>query len=243
MENLTINDKKLLSIVIPSYNEAKTITCVLEKIADVVLPYSIQKEILVIDDCSIDETREKVEEVIASHLEMSINYIKLNENKGKGHAVQTGIRHATGDIIIIQDADLEYDPNDYPNLLQPILSGEFKVVYGSRVLNRQNEFSYRSFYWGGRLLSLTSSLLFCQKITDEATCYKMFDAALLKSIPLTSQRFGFCPEVTAKIMKKGYRIKEVPINYYPRSKKEGKKIKWSDGLEAIYLLIKYRFVS
>ena len=138
---------------------------------------------------------------------------------------------------------MEYDPADYSNLLPFILSGEYKVVYGSRLLNRDNRYSYRSFYWGGRFVSFVTSLLFGVKITDEPTCYKMFDAAVLKSIPLASDRFGFCPEVTAKVLKRGYSIKEVPIKYYPRSKKEGKKIKWRDGIEAIYILFKYRFVK
>lgn len=235
--------KRKLSIVIPSYNETETIAQILEKIIQVKLPHSVQKELLVIDDCSIDDTCRKVGKMIELYPDTPIQYIKLEENKGKGHAVQVGIEHATGEVIIIQDADLEYDPNDYPILLQPILSGEYKVVYGSRVLNKKNKYSYQSFYWGGRLISFMTSLLFSQKITDEPTCYKMFDASLLKSIPLSSQRFGFCPEVTAKILRRGYRIKEIPISYYPRSKKEGKKIKWSDGIEAVYILIKYRFKS
>ena len=235
------NSVKKLSILIPAYNESKTIIGILEKIIRVDLPESIKKEIIIIDDCSTDHTDEKVAQVMKSHSEMYIKYIRLKENRGKGYAVRTGITNATGEIIIVQDADLEYDPNDYSILLQPILSGKYKIVYGSRLLNRNNKYSYHSFYWGGRLISLITSLLFSCKITDEPTCYKMFDASVLKSIPLTYDRFGFCPEITAKARRCGYAIKEVPINYYPRSKQEGKKIKWCDGVEAICILFKFRF--
>ncbi len=230
-----------LSVIIPTFNEAGTIAQVLEKVIRTELPDQILKEVLVVDDCSIDNTNEKVKEVIKANPEVCIEYIRLDKNKGKGYAVRAGIAHSTGDVVVIQDADLEYDPDDYSALLLPFLSGEFNIVYGSRLLNRKNKYSYCSYYWGGRLVSLIASLLFCQRITDEPTCYKMFDAAVLKSIPLTSDRFGFCPEVTSKLLRKGYKIKEVPINYYPRSKKEGKKIKWRDGIEAICILIKYRF--
>ena len=125
--------------------------------------------------------------------------------------------------------------------MEPILSGEYRVVYGSRLLGGDNKPIYRTFYWGRRLVSFVTSLLFSRKITDEPTCYKMFDASLLKSIPLVCDRFGFCPEVTAKVLRRGYKIKEVPIRYYPRSRQEGKKIKWHDGVEAIGILLKYRF--
>ena len=235
------NSIKKLSILIPAYNESKTIVGILEKIIRVDLPETIKKEIIIIDDCSTDHTDEKVAQVMKSHSEMYIKYIRLKENRGKGYAVRTGITNATGEIIIVQDADLEYDPNDYSILLQPILSGKYKIVYGSRLLNRNNKYSYHSFYWGGRLISLITSLLFSCKITDEPTCYKMFDASVLKSIPLTYDRFGFCPEITAKARRCGYAIKEVPINYYPSSKQEGKKIKWCDGVEAICILFKFRF--
>jgi glycosyltransferase involved in cell wall biosynthesis len=229
-----------LSIVIPAYNEAGTIGQVLEKVIHAQLPDGVEREIIVVDDCSVDDTGARVDSAMKAHPGMPIKYIGLNRNRGKGYAVRTGVMHATGEVIVIQDADLEYDPDDYSALLQPILDGTHKVVYGSRLLNRANHYSYRSFYWGGRLISFVTSLLFGQKITDEPTCYKMFDAALLKSIPLTSNRFGFCPEVTAKVLNRGYRIKELPIHYYPRSKNEGKKIKWSDGIKAIYILIRYR---
>ncbi len=237
------NNIQKLSVIIPTYNESKTITQVLEKVINVNLPDKIKKEILVIDDCSTDDTKEKVRNTIVAYPTIPIKYVRLHANKGKGYAVRTGIKLTMGDVIIIQDADLEYEPNDYLALLQPILSGKYKVVYGSRILNKKNKYSYHSFYWGGKFISFVTSLLFCQKITDEPTCYKMFDATLLKSIPLTSDRFGFCPEVTAKILRSGYKIKEIPISYYPRSKKAGKKIKWHDGFEAICILLKYRFCN
>lgn len=241
------NKTKRLSIIIPAYNESKTIIQVLNKILSIPLydtqdnSYPITKEIIIVDDCSMDNTTEEVQNFMKLHPSSLIKYTKLDKNRGKGYAVRTGIDLSTGEAIIIQDADLEYDPADYSNLLPFILSGEYKVVYGSRLLNKNNQYSYRSFYWGGRLVSFVTSLLFHVKITDEPTCYKMFEASVLKSIPLTYNRFGFCPEVTAKALKRGYSIKEVPITYYPRSKKEGKKIKWRDGIEAIYILFKYRF--
>lgn len=237
-----------LSVVIPAYNESATIGRVLEKVLAVRLPQNLKKEIIVVDDCSTDNTSDIVRKaneapnIYISNAE-KIRLLRLEKNSGKGAAVQAGIKAASGDIIIIQDADLEYEPEDYVQLLPPILSNEYKVVYGSRILNQDNRFSYHSFYWGGRLVSLTTSILFGHPITDEPTCYKMFDAALLKAIPLTSQRFGFCPEVTAKVLRLGYTIKEIPIHYYPRSKQEGKKIKWQDGIEAIAILCRYRLQS
>ena len=216
-----------LSIIIPAYNEANTIAQLLYGVVNAPLPSGIEKEIIIIDDCSTDNTALQVRKVQQSNPNAHIIYTKLKENKGKGFAVRTGIKLANGEAIIIQDADLEYDPNDYTNMLQLLINDECKVVYGSRILNQQNKYSYHSFYWGGRFISFVTSILFTQKITDEPTCYKMFESSLLKSIPLTSNRFGFCPEVTAKILRKGIQIKEVPINYFPRTKQEGKKIKAS----------------
>ena len=164
------------------------------------------------------------------------------KNKGKGTAIRTGLANVTGDIVIIQDADLEYDPNDYPKLVEPILTGKANVVYGSRILGKSRK-SYWSFYMGGRFLSFLANLLYNAKITDEPTCYKVFRADMIKNINLKCRRFEFCPEVTAKVRKKGYKIYEVPIHYEPRSLKEGKKINWKDGLEAIWTLIKYKFVE
>lgn len=231
----------MLSVLIPAYNEERTIALILEKIVNVVLPDGMSKEIVIIDDCSTDKTVKKVEEFAAAYPDIHLRYIKNERNRGKGYAVRKGIAAATGDVIIIQDADLENDPNDYTVLLPPILSGEYKVVYGSRLLNSDNQYQYCTFYWGGRLVSLVTTILFGQKITDEPTCYKMFDSTLLKSIPLTGDGFEFCPEVTAKVLRAGYKIKEVPIHYYPRSVKEGKKLKWYDGVKAVWILLRYRF--
>lgn len=230
-----------LTVIIPAYNEENTIMQLLGKVLNVKLPDGISKEIVVVDDCSTDRTSERIKAFMNSRSDVLLKYIKHEKNQGKGSAVRTGIKAATGDVIIIQDADLENNPNEYSLLLPYILSGEYKVVYGSRFLNKNNVYPYRSFYWGGRLVSIITSILFFQKITDEPTCYKMFDAELLKSISLTSDRFGFCPEVTAKTLLQGYKIKEVPISYYPRLKDEGKKIKWYDGIEAIGILLRYRF--
>jgi len=232
-----------LSVIIPAYNEAETITQLLHGVINASLPDGIEKEIIVIDDCSTDDTAARVREVRKLHPNARIIYTRLEKNKGKGFAVRTGISVANGEAIIIQDADLEYDPNDYADLIRPLMLDECKVVYGSRILNRRNRRAYHSFYWGGRLVSLFTTMLFGQRITDEPTCYKMFDAFLLKSIPLTSNRFGFCPEVTAKILRKGIWIKEVPIHYFPRTRQEGKKIRWRDGVEALWLLIKYRWAD
>ncbi len=237
-----------LSILIPAYNEAKTIKELigLVKKADT---KDVEKEIIVIDDGSKDDTVEIVKKILGVIL------VKHKKNAGKGAAIRTGIKYATGDIIIIQDADLEYDPNDYYKLIKPIIDGKTKVVYGSRTMhesqkernirflrNKHSE-SYNAFYMGGRVLTILANLLYNAKITDEPTCYKVFDAKVLKSLNLRCMRFEFCPEVTAKVIKKGYRIMELPTPYYPRSFEEGKKINWKDGFEAVWTLIKYRFVD
>ncbi|MDR2844438.1 MAG: glycosyltransferase family 2 protein [Candidatus Symbiothrix sp.] len=230
-----------LSILIPAYNEEKTISIILGKIKNTILSECVSKEIIVVDDHSTDSTPEKVKNFISSHPEMCIKYIRLDKNAGKGYALRTAINHSTGDIIIIQDADLEYNPDDYNLLLPYILSGEYQVVYGSRFLYKKNRHSYQRFYWGGQLVSWIANILYSQHLTDEPTCYKMFDATLLKSIPLQCVGFEFCPEITAKVSKLGCKIKEIPIHYYPRSIEEGKKIQWYDGVEAIWTLLRYRF--
>ena len=173
---------------------------------------------------------------------MSIIFREKKKNQGKGSAIKEGLKYVIGDIVIIQDADLEYEPEDYHLLIKPIIDGRAKIVYGSRIKGGGRK-SYWSFYLGGRLLSFLANLLYNAKITDEATCYKVFGADVLKKINLKCERFEFCPEVTAKVRKKGYEIYEVPIHYYPRSIEEGKKINWRDGLEAIWTLIKYKFVD
>lgn len=229
----------LLSVLIPAYNEQATIKTLLQKVSSVNLK-NVGMEIIVINDCSSDQTGEIVKTFQKENAGIRLKYIEHRQNQGKGAAIRTGITATEGDIIIIQDADLEYDPEDYNLLLPYILSGEHRVIYGSRFLMPDNKHSYESFYWGGRIVSFCTNLLYAQHLTDEPTCYKMFDAALLKSIPLQCTGFEFCPEITAKIAKLGYKIKEVPIHYYPRSVKEGKKIKWYDGIEAIWTLLRYK---
>lgn len=231
-----------LSIIIPAYNEEQTIRKLLDKVCAVTLIEGISKEILVIDDGSSDSTNDIVAEYISSLGVKNIRLISQERNQGKGNALRKGIEVATGDFIIIQDADLEYDPEDYNLLLPHLLNGE-KVVYGSRFLRKENKHSYQSFYYGGLLVTFFTNLLFLQKLTDEPTCYKAFETNFLKSIPLKCTGFEFCPEVTAKTAKKGIKIKEVPIHYYPRSIEQGKKIKWTDGLDALWTLLKYRIID
>lgn len=232
-----------LTIIIPSYNESRTIGEILCRVMAVKLPNGVSKEIIVVDDGSKDNTRQVVDEIIKDHSDEVIKYVVHSINQGKGMAIRTGIKHAEGQYIVVQDADLEYDPQDFCKLLPLLTSGKERVVYGSRFLNSRNAHSYQTFYWGGRLVSFVTNLLYQQHLTDEPTCYKMFETSLLKSIHLNCTGFEFCPEVTAKVAKLGYKIKEIPINYYPRSIAEGKKIKWYDGLEAIWVLIKYRFCN
>lgn len=228
-----------LSIIIPVYNEENTILKILHKINCVNLS-NTKKEIIVIDDGSNDNTPE-----ILKKNRKLFNILVRTLNKGKGHAVRTGFSKATGDIIIIQDADLEYDPNDYPKLLKPILKGKTKVVYGSRFLKTMSASKQRriifSYYIGNKFLSLLTSILFFHKITDMETCYKCFTKEVLKKIELKENDFRIEPEITTQIIKKGFKILEVPIKYNARKSNEGKKINWVDGGKAIFAILKYRF--
>lgn len=223
-----------LSVIIPAYNEEKTISYVIMRIFALRLDFDF--EIIIVDDGSTDATAEEVKK-----LGLPVVYISQEKNFGKGMALRRGIREAKGEIILIQDADLEYDPKDYPALLNPVLSGEAEVVYGSRILNKENARSYSRFYWGGRLLSWWTNFLYGSAITDEATGYKVFKAEVLKSLGLDCRGFEFCPEVTAKILMRGIKIRETPICYCPRSIAEGKKISWKDGVIALWTLFKLRF--
>lgn len=243
MNQIVVDNRagKILSIIVPSYNEEKTIAAILEKLIAVDLPQAVGKEIVVVDDGSKDNTEQEVFRIKELFPHETILFVRQPRNQGKGMAIRRGIQEITGDYVVIQDADLEYEPEDFSLMLPFLLSGEYEVVYGSRFLNRRNRHSYQSFYWGGRLISFVTNLLYRQNLTDEPTCYKMFTAQLLKSIPLHCTGFEFCPEVTAKVSKLGHWILEVPIHYYPRSVEEGKKIKWTDGLEALVVLLKYRF--
>ena len=231
-----------LSIIIPVFNEKDTILKLLKKVGSVIL----QKEIIIVDDGSFDGTKEILKtEAVYRMLDTSQNQIKIvchEKNMGKGMAIRTGLKHVTGDIVIIQDADLEYDPEDYVKLIDPILQKKADIVYGSRILGK-NKKSYWSFYLGGRVLSFFTNLLYGSHITDEPTCYKVFRSDVINSTRLVCKRFEFCPEITAKLLKKGHKIYEVPIHYYPRSISNGKKIRFRDAIEAFWVLIKYRITK
>jgi len=223
-----------LSIVIPAYNEKNTILEVLDRIRQVDLP----KEMIVVDDCSTDGTREILQSLPASD---DLRIILQSENRGKGAALRTGFSAVSGDIVVVQDADLEYNPGEYPMLIEPILANKADVVYGSRFLGGPHRVL---FFWhslGNRILTTLSNMLTDLNLTDMETCYKVFRAEVLKGIKLNENRFGFEPEFTAKVSKKGYRIFEVPISYNGRDYSQGKKIGWKDGIAALYFIIKYRF--
>jgi glycosyltransferase involved in cell wall biosynthesis len=230
-----------LSVIIPAYNEEKTIRHILERVARVTLAGDLEKEIIVVNDASSDNTEQVVQQFSQEHPEAGLVYFRHEKNSGKGAAIHTGIRKASGEMIIIQDADLEYDPEEYNLLLQPILDGFADVVYGSRFSGGNPHRIL--FYWhtvGNRWLTRLSNMVSNLNLTDMETCYKMFRADLLKSLDLKEKSFGFEPEVTAKIARiPGIRIYEVGISYYGRTYEEGKKINWKDGMKAIYCIFKY----
>jgi glycosyltransferase involved in cell wall biosynthesis len=230
-----------LSIVIPVFNEEKTILLILEKVAEVQLIKNTKKEIILVNDCSSDNSRQIIQEYSKRRPELDIKYFEHQLNQGKGAAIHSGIQKATGEFLIIQDADLEYDPEEYNDLLLPMLNGFADVVYGSRFRGgkpHRNMFFFHS--RGNKILTLLSNLVNNQSLTDMETCYKLFKTEIIKNIPLTEKRFGFEPEVTAKLARqKNLRIYEVGISYYGRTYQEGKKIGWKDGFRAIYCIIKY----
>jgi glycosyltransferase involved in cell wall biosynthesis len=226
-----------VSIIIPVYNEFRTFAQVLERVRRAPLPEGCTKEIVVVDDGSTDGTTQALSEqeragIVVGHHE--------ERNSGKGTALRIGIRMATGDILLTQDGDLEYDPEDYARILEPIVRGEADVVYGSRFLGRPAGMALKNRI-ANRILTTATNLLYGAGITDEATAYKAFRADLLKKLPLECRRFEFCPEVTAKLRRRGVRIHEVPIRYNGRGIAEGKKIRARDGFEALWTLVKYRF--
>ena len=232
-----------LSIIIPSYNEEKTILILLDRILDVNLIYGINKEIIIVDDGSNDNTKTMVNDYIKKNTDKNIKLLVHDKNMGKGAAVRTGIKHVTGELVIIQDGDLECDPEDYNPLLKELIEKDMLVVFGSRFRTKENKHLNKLFYFGGKVVTFIANILYNQNLTDEAACYKIFRTDFLKSIPLKCNRFEFCPEVTAKVAKRGIKIPEVPIRFYPRTNDEGKKIRMKDGFEAMWTLIKYKFVN
>lgn len=234
-----------LSIVIPAYNEGKTIHLILDKVRDAPLINDIKKEVIIVNDCSSDNTEDAIKTYMSKNTNLDIQYVKHEKNKGKGAALHTGIKKATGEFLIIQDADLEYDPKEYNLLLQPVIDGFADVVYGSRFMGGN---AHRIlFFWhtiGNRFLTFTSNMFTNLNLTDMETCYKLFQTSIIQNIPLKENRFGFEPEVTAKISRiPNVRVYEVGISYYGRTYEEGKKIGWRDGVRAIYCIIKYNVFS
>ena len=222
----------VLSIIIPCYNERENIINILDKIDQV---EGIRKEIIVVDDCSTDGTRDILESEVKNRVAQLIYHEK---NGGKGAALKTGFAHATGDIVIVQDADLEYDPMEYKDVIQPIVEGRARVVYGSRFKNTPAK-GYLANRLANKFLTVLSNLFTHQRLTDMETCYKAFRREIIQSVDIKEKRFGFEPEITAKISDMRIRIHEVPISYYPRTNEEGKKIGFKDGLRAIYCIVKY----
>lgn len=235
---------KKLSILIPAYNESKTIFLILDKIKNSVL-LDLKKEIIIVNDCSIDNTEEAILTYMKNNEDLEILYFKHEVNLGKGAAINTAISKMTGDFAIIQDADLEYDPNEYQILIKPIIDGYADVVYGSRFIGGKPHRIL--FFWhsiGNKLLTFLSNMTTNLNLTDMETCYKLFKKEVVKQIIIEEKRFGIEPEITAKISKiKGVRIYEVGISYYGRTYEEGKKIGWKDGFEAIWCIFKYGIFS
>lgn len=230
-----------LSIVIPAYNEGKTIHRILDRVKNVQLLNHIEKELILVNDCSTDDTEAAIHEYKNANPELNIQYFKHEVNKGKGAALHTGISRATGEYTVIQDADLEYDPEEFNILLKPIINGEADVVYGSRFMGGNPHRIL--FFWhsiGNKFLTFLSNMFTNLNLTDMETCYKMFNTQILQSLKLKENRFGFEPEVTAKVSRvPKIRIYEVGISYYGRTFAEGKKINWKDGFRAIYCILKY----
>jgi glycosyltransferase involved in cell wall biosynthesis len=225
-----------LSVIVPVFDERNTVVEILRRMRAVDLPVDL--EIVVVDDGSSDGTRDVLRQLADS----TVRVVNHPRNRGKGAAIRTGLEHVTGDLVLIQDADLEYDPEDWPKLLNPILRGKARVVYGSRFTGERRNMLF--LHWvGNRFLSLVTNVLYNTTLSDMETCYKLFDRTVLDGMKLRAMRFDFEPEVTAKILRRGIRIYEVPISYTGREFDEGKKITWRDGFVALWTLVKYRFVD
>jgi glycosyltransferase involved in cell wall biosynthesis len=225
-----------LTVVVPVYNERNTLVEVLRRMRAVELPDGIEKEIIVVDDGSTDGTRDVLRQLGDS----TVRIVMLDKNQGKGAALRAGFAHATGEFVLVQDADLEYDPEDWPKLLNPVLRGRARVVYGSRFTGERRNMLL--LHWiGNRFLSMTTNVLYNTTLSDMETCYKLIERTLIDEMKLASNRFDIEAEMSAKILKRGVRIYEVPISYSGREFDEGKKITWRDGFSALYTLIKYRF--
>ena len=225
-----------LSVIVPVFNERNTVAEIVRRMRAVTLPAELELEVVVVDDGSSDGTQK----VLAALMDSSVRVVTHEKNLGKGAAIRTALTYAHGDLVLIQDADLEYDPDDWPRLLDPILKGKAQVVYGSRFTGeRKNMFP--SHWLGNRLLTLATNVLYRSTLSDMETCYKLFDRRVLTGITIRSERFDFEPEITAKVLRRGYRIYEVPISYAGREISEGKKISWRDGVGALVALVRYRF--
>ena len=231
-----IHDYQKLSVIVPVFDERNTVVEIVRRMRNVELPVDL--EIVIVDDGSTDGTRDVLRQLADS----TVRVVNHDVNRGKGAAIRTGLAHVTGDLVLVQDADLEYDPEDWTKLLVPILRGKAQVVYGSRFTGERRNMLF--LHWvGNRFLSLVTNVLYNTTLSDMETCYKLFDRTLLDSITLRAQRFEFEPEVTAKMLRRGIRIYEVPISYTGREFDEGKKITWRDGFVALWTLVKYRFMD
>lgn len=234
-----------LSVIIPAYNEEKTIHLILDKVKEVELLDDITKEVVIVNDCSKDGTEEAIHRYMEANPELEISYFKHEKNQGKGAALHTGIQKASGEYLIIQDADLEYDPREYNMLLRPVIEGFADVVYGSRFMGHNPHRIL--FFWhtiGNKFLTFLSNMFTNLNLSDMETCYKLFKTDMIQNLKLKEKRFGFEPEITAKISRiKQVRIYEVGISYYGRTYAEGKKINWKDGFRAIYCILKYNLFS
>ena len=232
----TVSGFRTLSVIVPVFNERSTVAEIVRRMRSVELP--VEREIVIVDDGSYDGTAD----VLTQLRDSTVRVVKHTQNRGKGAAIRTGLESATGDLVLVQDADLEYDPEDWPRLLAPVLKGRARVVYGSRFTGERRNMLF--LHWvGNRFLSLVTNMLYNSTLSDMETCYKLFDRRVLDGVRLTADRFDFEPEFTAKVLRRGIRIYEVPISYAGRELNEGKKITWHDGVIALWTLVKYRFVD